>query len=382
MGGANESLHLMAERISKRGNRVAVLTFNSSMNNLPKDPSYNLIEPEEEHLGTRVGVNYRVFQLLKKYEDEFDIFHIFRPITLPGAGIYKTKGGTTPVVGRLNSYTMFCTNMNEMRGDCYKRCNTTAKFNHSPKPLSKKLAKIPSYFSRTVLEPQYVNHIDQFFAISPAAKDVYQSIGLNEDSIDIIPNFYNPNFVNNNCNPANISPNRPLKLMFVGRVIPLKGLSTLIEAVYQVPERITLDVVGDGSQLSEIKKLTSSLNLDEDVEFQGWTQREELPKYFQSADLVVHPARLPEPFGRSVLEALQCNTPVVAADHGAPPWIIGSAGKTFEPESTEDLSRVISDLAQNRGEIEKLRSNCETELNRFEVDKCVNKVIDKYTALC
>jgi len=45
---------------------------------------------------------------MRKWQDRVDLFHVYHPPALPGAGMYKVLGGRRPVVASLESYAAFC----------------------------------------------------------------------------------------------------------------------------------------------------------------------------------------------------------------------------------------------------------------------------------
>jgi len=61
----------------------------------------------------------------------------------------------------------------------------------------------------------------------------------------------------------------------------------------------------------------------------------------------VHPGTLPEPFGLTVIEAMQHETVPVVSDCGAPPWIVGDAGLTFEWTDESDLADRLEELSDD-----------------------------------
>ena len=116
-------------------------------------------------------------------------------------------------------------------------------------------------------------------------------------------------------------------VLFVGRIEPLKGIDTLLYAMKilkkQYPrESICLWIVGgDTSEpearwpktLRDLARLQKTLSLDSSVRFVGRQTQEELPYYYNAADVVVMPSHY-ESFGMSALEAIGCGTPVITTN--------------------------------------------------------------------
>lgn len=385
MGGANESLDLMASGLVRRGHDVTVLVFNPSKNNLPENPLYNVVNLQEQYVNSRFGVNIRTFEALRAHESEFDIYHIFRPICLPGAGLYRKIIGNTPVVGRLNSFHLFCTNTELMDDRCYKHCTTTKKFLHSSWGLPKRLLKFPIYLASTYVEPWLFNQLDAFFAISPTVKEIYTSIGIQGNLITVIPNFCNDQFVREKTletsgerKKGHDRDDHELRLLYVGRLIGLKNLETVLKSLQIVGGDVKLDIVGDGDRRTKLESLVNKLEIENQVQFHGWIERKEIPEYFENADLSIHPARIPEPFGRSILESLQCGTPVLVSDRGAPAWIIGDAGQTFPPENASKLARILESILDEPEKLGRWSKECKERVEFFGVEKNIDKVVRNY----
>lgn len=137
-------------------------------------------------------------------------------------------------------------------------------------------------------------------------------------------------------------------VLFVGRLVPLKGLENLIRAVARLrPQRprIGLRVIGgdDPRGPSALIELARTLGIADDVHFAGRIDQAELPFYYSAADLLALPSYY-ESFGLVVLEALACGTPVAATAVGVVPDVIreGCNGVVLEGPEPEAISRGIT----------------------------------------
>ena len=101
---------------------------------------------------------------------------------------------------------------------------------------------------------------------------------------------------------------------FVGRLIPAKGLSVLVEALREIKEqKWRLLIVGDGERREAIEKQLSLYGLLERTTFVGAVPYEETPKYFSEIDMLIVPTRttkkIREQFGRVIVEAMSSGVP-------------------------------------------------------------------------
>ena len=106
------STKLLADCLLQRGHEITVLTFDEEANR------------EETITGMKVVRHRRIDGLtataqlltllpqvalaMRRWQDRVDLFHVYYPSALPGAGIYKVLGGRRPVVASLEFYAAFC----------------------------------------------------------------------------------------------------------------------------------------------------------------------------------------------------------------------------------------------------------------------------------
>ncbi len=155
-------------------------------------------------------------------------------------------------------------------------------------------------------------------------------------------------------------------LLFVGRIEPLKGLDTLIEAIGQmrgaglfIDQPICLTVIGGdpevspeamSAEMARLKALREKYDVGDLVTFIGKRDQDTLPYYYSAAEAVVMPSYY-ESFGMVALEAMACGTPVVASEVGGLAFLVqdGITGYTVpvdEPDAlAEKLTALIEDAA-------------------------------------
>ena len=120
---------------------------------------------------------------------------------------------------------------------------------------------------------------------------------------------------------ARLGLNGDRTLLYVGRIEPLKGLEVLLHtmATIEEPRNVRLLVIGGSAEpdpeTERLKHLTQELFIDDQVDFLGSLDHDQLPLYYQAADVMVVPSYY-ESFGLVALEAMACGTPVVAARVG------------------------------------------------------------------
>jgi glycosyltransferase involved in cell wall biosynthesis len=135
------------------------------------------------------------------------------------------------------------------------------------------------------------------------------------------------------------------------RLAPWKGQHILIEALAQCPPQVTAILVGDalfGEQdyVQQLHQQIATLGLENRVKFLGF--RSDIPQLMAACNLVAHTSTAPEPFGRVIVEAMLCQTPVVAAKAGGAMELIehGVNGFLTTPGEPQELAKVINTCLQ------------------------------------
>ena len=164
--------------------------------------------------------------------------------------------------------------------------------------------------------------------------------------------------------PTRRPPDGPLRILYLGILLPHKGAHVLLEALKRMPPgRVQVSVYG--AEVAFRRDYTDRLRqtaagLDKrsvPVRFCGAYQRAELSAILARHDVCVMPSICEEPFSLVTREALQAGLPVLAARHGALPEVIrdGDNGLLFKPNDAEDLGRCLRRLVDEPGLLDQLR---------------------------
>lgn len=118
-------------------------------------------------------------------------------------------------------------------------------------------------------------------------------------------------------------PSEARKAVFAGRLLPLKGLHIALEALAEPSAaQWSLDIYGDGPDLSRCQRLVLALGLRNRVRFLGWHERSSVVEALASADALLFPS-LHDSAGWTVAEAISVGTPVICLDRGGPAYLVG-----------------------------------------------------------
>ncbi|GAB1366389.1 glycosyltransferase family 4 protein [Candidatus Cloacimonadaceae bacterium] len=178
---------------------------------------------------------------------------------------------------------------------------------------------------------------------------------------------------------------QPCKLIYIGYLIPHKGVQVLIEALSLLKNqnfRLQLSIVGAGTYLDELKKLCNKLNLEKDVAFLGEKTAEQVALLLSEHDVMVHPSFM-ESFGIVLVEALASGIPVVSTFNGGAESIIDAeTGILVKPRDSLALAEGIKTLILNWDHYnpERIRALAEA---RFAIHGVAEQTIQVYrSVLC
>lgn len=142
-------------------------------------------------------------------------------------------------------------------------------------------------------------------------------------------------------------PAGPLVGVF-SRLAPWKGQDVVIEALARVPDVRCIVVgaalFGEDAYAARLHALAAERGVADRVLFLG--QRSDVPLLMQAVDAVVHSSVDPEPFGRTLVEAMLAGVPVIATDTGASAEILdgGEAGTLVPPRRPDRLAGALAQL--------------------------------------
>lgn len=142
--------------------------------------------------------------------------------------------------------------------------------------------------------------------------------------------------------PPDACPVAEFRMLFVGRLTPMKNLETAIEAVARIPAEVTprLHVVGEGDQQPRLEALARQRGISDRVKFLGGIPDEQLQCEYAEAKTVLY-IPFDEPMGLVPMEAGLLGVPSVVSSHGGPAEIVvhektGLHADALDPQAVAD----------------------------------------------
>jgi glycosyltransferase involved in cell wall biosynthesis len=264
--------------------------------------------------------------------------------------------------------------------------------------LLKKIYNVPLVVTLHSMNTASNSLIDNFrrFSLYNASMSIFVSDSLKQKAIerynihdtDHFKVVYNGVEINEETNTQNKNDKNikgSNRIVFCGRLAPVKGVDILLKAfhiLYEKVEDAELVIIGDGISKDELKLMCIEQNISDRVHFVGNVDNAEVRNYFRNSDIVAVPSR-EEPFGLVAIEAMSEKACVVCSNVGGLKEIVKSGynGMLFENENYIQLAGMLLELMSNKELRFKLAENGFKEANNYSWHKASEKIYSYYNEL-
>ena len=185
-------------------------------------------------------------------------------------------------------------------------------------------------------------------------------------------------------------------VLFVGRIEPLKGLDTLIQAMScldlrEIHRPVHLAIIGGEpdvipedmtEEMTRLQKLCDELCMGGMVVFLGKRGQDTLPYYYSAAEVVVMPS-LYESFGMVALEAMACGTPVIASEVGGLGYLVQNdvTGYTIPDSDPAELCEKLASLLGDANLRESMGQRAAEYALDYAWEKIATRIVEVYMGL-
>jgi glycosyltransferase involved in cell wall biosynthesis len=218
---------------------------------------------------------------------------------------------------------------------------------------------VPPFLSVFSPDVFLADRVAQTTVLNPDIESAFINRGISSSSVEVIPNgvdidrfgTVDPTILKRVCETYGLG-EKPV-LLFVGTLMPRKGVTELIRALDRIVNERGHDVdivlAGeadlDVSYTQRVESLMTSAGLDTHITMPGFVSEEDLTALYHLADALVVPS-LEEGFGMTAIEAMAAGTPVIGTRVGGLPDLIdsGRTGTLADPGNVSDLTGAIEDM--------------------------------------
>lgn len=184
-------------------------------------------------------------------------------------------------------------------------------------------------------------------------------------------------------------------ILFVGRIEPLKGVDTLIQAMACLDQGLTdkerpvhLAIIGGepdvnpkemSEEMTRLQKMCDELCMGSMVVFLGKRAQDTLPYYYSAAEVLVMPS-LYESFGMVALEAMACGVPVIASEVGGLGYLVqdGVTGFTIPDSDPTMLCERLSNLLGDSMQQNEMGQRAAEYAREYSWEKIATSIIKVY----
>jgi glycosyltransferase involved in cell wall biosynthesis len=266
-----------------------------------------------------------------------DIMHVHNtfPVISPAA-YYAAEAEGVPVVQTLHNYRLLCPSATLFRDghaceDCVGKEIPWPGVLHSCYRSSRMATAAGAAMLATHnFKKTWSKAVTAYIALTEFARDKFIQAGYPGEKILVKPNYLQ-------ADPG-LGEGKGSYALFVGRLSPEKGISTLLEAWRQIGSELPLQIAGDGPLAPEVESATAEM---EGVTWLKWLPRSEILQRMKDASVLILPSTWYEGFPMILAEAYAVGLPVIASDLGSMSSIVthqrtglhfegGNAGKLAE----------------------------------------------------
>jgi hypothetical protein len=174
-------------------------------------------------------------------------------------------------------------------------------------------------------------------------------------------------------------------ILYLGGFSPRKNVKSILVAFSMIYKNLSKDykVVIIGSSKDDhqfLNKLAQNLNIGDRVHFTGYVPYEDLPFFYNGADLFVYPS-LYEGFGLPALEAICCGTPTITSNVSSIPEVVGDGALLINPFDTEELAKAMEQVLEDNEIKLDLINKGFTRASNFSWQKTASETLKAYESL-
>jgi len=167
-----------------------------------------------------------------------------------------------------------------------------------------------------------------------------------------------------------------------------RGLDLLLDAAPKVVEKIPdvkFVLLGDGPEMEKLQNIVKEKNLDNNVDFKGWINRNDIPKNISDAAIGIGPLKrttvTENALPIKVLEYMACSLPIIAIEGTLPNDVLKNNTNGIFVKDASELAEKIIFILKNSNEGEKMGKNSLQMVQKFSWENVVKSILEAYNKI-
>lgn len=224
------------------------------------------------------------------------------------------------------------------------------------------------------------NKYDKILLVSQKSGQELTNIGLCVNKMEFFRHWIDQDFLKSvNKNKLrkllNIPRNIPT-ILFVGRIIKMKGVFELLEVAKKLSSFMFI-CVGDGPDMSRLQNASLSVH---NFKLRGRIKHVDIAKYYKSADVLILPSQKDEAQPVTIMESLSCACPVIATNKGATSDMFDSScGISIDP-TVVNIKNAILNLVKDKKTLKQMSISAKKYASKHYTSTNANIIINSYYA--
>ena len=224
-------------------------------------------------------------------------------------------------------------------------------------------------YNKNLIDESFDDFQENNHGLSISLQKMIRNWSINKSNLIITPSQHLKNFIdkigfdknifviNNGVNIEQhnkvVLENNIIQLLVVSRLVSQKNIDSIIKAVKVMEnENIILNIVGDGSEINNLKLLVKKYELEKKINFIGKVENTKLNEYLKNADIFIQASNY-EGLPHSILEAMNFEIPILSTDVGGCSVLLNKGERGYiipMPVSEVEISEGIRKIINNKNE--------------------------------
>ena len=238
-------------------------------------------------------------------------------------------------------------------------------------------------YNKNLIDESFDDFQENNHGLSISLQKMIRNWSINKSNLIITPSQHLKNFIdkigfdkkiiviNNGVNIEQLNKvvleNNIIQLLVVSRLVSQKNIDSIIKAVKVMEnENIILNIVGDGSEINNLKLLVKKYELDEKVSFIGKIESTKISEYLKDADIFIQASNY-EGLPHSILEAINYEIPILSTEVGGCSVLLNKGERGYiipMPVSEVEISEGIRKIINNKNEAKSKAKLAKNYLNQ------------------